>query len=99
MKPECSKILKAEARVDFHRWAESLLQEIYYAPNDEQRESIIAEHLLKAVKRGYVDGTDFGWVHDQEANPQEQECEHAFDEMNPFREPSQMVCKKCGEWK
>lgn len=61
-------IIKAESAADFNSWAEALLQEIYYAPDEEHRVAIIAEHLLKATKRGYLDGSEFGWVHAQEKN-------------------------------
>ena len=54
---------------EYDQWAENLLQEIYYAPEDH-RVSIIKEHLLKAVKRGYLDGATNDWVNAQEAAPQ-----------------------------
>jgi hypothetical protein len=56
---------------EYDQWAENLLQEIYYAP-EEHRVSVIKEHLLKAVRRGYVDGALNDWVAVQEANPQEE---------------------------
>lgn len=48
--------------IDYDKWSETLLQEIYYAPDDAHRASVIREHLLKAERRG----SDFGWVHEQD---------------------------------
>jgi hypothetical protein len=54
---------------EYDQWAEQLLQEIYYAP-EEHRVAVIKEHLLKAVQRGYVDGTETGWAAIQDSMPQ-----------------------------
>lgn len=79
---------------DYDTWAKNLLEELYYAPED-QRVSLLEEHLKKAAKRGYVEGSDFGWAAIQDSMG----CQHDFQEMNPFRDPSTMVCKNCGEYK
>ena len=50
---------------EYDQWAEALLQEIYYTP-EHLREALIKEHLLKAVKRGYLDSELNGWWHHQE---------------------------------
>ena len=52
--------------IDYNSWAENLLQEIYYAPDDAHRAAVLKENLLKAAKRGYTDGLDNGWWHEQE---------------------------------
>ena len=46
--------------IDYDKWAENLLQEIYYAPED-QRVALISEHLQQAKRRGYTDGADNDW--------------------------------------
>jgi hypothetical protein len=46
--------------IDYDKWAEDLLLEIYYAP-DNLRCELIKEHLIKAAKRGYTDGADNDW--------------------------------------
>ena len=51
--------------IKYNEWAENLLQEIYYAP-EEQRVAVIHEHLLKAAKRGYTDGSNNAWWREQE---------------------------------
>ncbi len=55
---------------EYDQWAEQLLQEIYYAPDEGHRVAIIKEHLLKAVRRGYTDGAENNWIAVQEAAPQ-----------------------------
>lgn len=69
MKPELSKIVKAESSVDFSTWANYLLQEIYYTP-EHLRATLIQDHLLKAVRRGFVDAAHNDWWAAQEAAPQ-----------------------------
>lgn len=51
--------------IDYNKWAINLLEEIYYAP-EEQRASIIEEHLNKAHRRGYTDGSQNEWWKVQE---------------------------------
>ena len=55
---------------EYEVWAEQLLQDIYYAPDEGHRVAVVKEHLLKAVRRGYVDGANNGWIAAQEASPQ-----------------------------
>jgi hypothetical protein len=50
---------------NYDMWAEALLQEIYYAPED-QRASVVKAALLQASKRGYAEGSDWGWRDAQE---------------------------------
>ena len=50
---------------EYDVWAEALLQEIYYAPEDH-RVSLIREHLLKAVQRGHTDALENGWWKEQD---------------------------------
>lgn len=50
---------------EYDQWAEALIQEIYYAPED-QRVSIVKEHVLKAVKRGYLEGSNNAWGNAQD---------------------------------
>jgi len=47
---------------DYDKWAEALLQEIYYAHDEDHRTAILKENLLKAARRGYADGVDNGWA-------------------------------------
>lgn len=61
---------------EYDQWAESLLQEIYYAPDDYHRVAVIKEHLLKAVQRGYVDGTETGWAYEQDKSISQEEKRH-----------------------
>lgn len=56
---------------EYTQWAEQLLQDIYYAP-EEKRVEVVHEHLLKAVRRGYVDGAENSWIDAQEAAPQDE---------------------------
>lgn len=51
---------------EYEQWANYLLQEIYYTP-EHLRAALIQEHLLKAVRRGFVDND---WWEAQEAAPQ-----------------------------
>ena len=53
---------------DFDAWAKNLLEELYYAP-EEHRISLLSEHLKKASARGYTDGSNNAWCHEQEAHP------------------------------
>lgn len=53
--------------IDIDKWADNLLQEIYYAP-ENHRVALIADHLWKAVRRGFTDGSDNGWIATQEAD-------------------------------
>lgn len=46
--------------IDYNEWAANLLEEIYYTPQD-QRISLLKEHLEKAHKRGYTDGAENDW--------------------------------------
>lgn len=50
---------------EYDRWAEALLIEIKAAP-DSHKQSIVKEHLYKAVKRGFLDGLENGWWKEQE---------------------------------
>lgn len=52
---------------EYDKWAEVLLTEIYYTP-EEHRAALVKEHLLKAVKRGYLDGAQNAWWKDRELN-------------------------------
>lgn len=79
---------------EYEVWAEQLLQDIYYTP-EHLRAALVTEHLLKAVKRGYLDGTDSGWIAVQEAAPQR--CLHrntysTLSAINPT-----LTCMVCGE--
>ncbi len=56
---------------EYDQWAENLLQEIYYTPED-LRVSLIKEHLLKAVRRGYTDALENGWWSHQDASLKQQ---------------------------
>lgn len=69
---------------EYDVWAENLIQEIYYAPED-QRVSVVKEHLLKAVRRGYVDGALNDWVNAQEAAPQQSLRGSYLDTLANFR--------------
>lgn len=50
---------------DYDQWAEALIQDIYYSPEDK-RVDIVKHHLLKAVQRGYTEGIESGWWKEQE---------------------------------
>ena len=54
---------------NYDQWAEALLQEIYYAP-EEHRLSVVKEHLLKATQRGYRDAVVNDWWRHQDAAKQ-----------------------------
>ena len=58
------------SKPEYDVWAEIMLQEIYFTP-EEHRVDYIKEQLLKAVRRGYTEGLELGWANEQEANPQE----------------------------
>lgn len=51
--------------IDYNEWAANLLEEIYYTPQD-QRISLLKEHLEKAHRRGYTDGAENDWWKEQE---------------------------------
>jgi hypothetical protein len=42
----------------------------YITLQKRHRVAVIKEHLLKAVQRGYVDGTETGWAAIQDSMPQ-----------------------------
>ncbi len=50
---------------EYDMWAESMLQEIYFTP-EEHRVEYIKEQLLKAVQRGYTDAVETDWWKEQE---------------------------------
>lgn len=91
---------------EYDLWAEALLQEIYYAPED-QRINVVKTHLLKAVQRGYRDGAENNewWIFQDADLARNKHVEAAYickyEEMNPHvfhRGVSQKVCKQCGKW-
>ena len=51
--------------IDYDKWAEALLEEIYYCP-ENQRATLVCDHLQKAFKRGYKDGLENGWAYEQD---------------------------------
>lgn len=53
---------------EYEEWARMLLEEIYYAADEGHRTAILKEHLLKANRRGYIDGTLNSWWKEQEKN-------------------------------
>lgn len=76
-------------RANYDDWAEALLQEIYYCP-EHQRVALIAEHLLKAHKRGYLDGAESGWIRSRE------ECQHKPTRYSILIGENPLTCEKCG---
>lgn len=71
------------SKPEYDQWAEALLQEIYYAPDEDHRVAIITEHLLKAVRRGHIDSVHI--PHWQTEN-----CLHKYVGLDI------MTCSKCG---
>ena len=72
---------------EYTQWAEALLQEIYYTP-EELRASLVETHLLKAVQRGYTDAVENDWWKKQES----EKCTHNSDKQSKWS-----FCVKCGE--
>ncbi len=66
---------------EFDQWAEALIEEIYYTP-EHLRVSLVENHLLKAVQRGYLDGMENSWHTERE------KCSHRFIGLD--------TCDKCG---
>jgi hypothetical protein len=84
---------------EYEVWAEQLLQDIYYAPDEGHRVAVVKEHLLKAVRRGYVDGANNGWIAAQEASPQPKSVDTvaAGQTTEILKDANQkLLGKKCG---
>ncbi len=75
---------RRKTKPEYDIWAEIMLQEIYHTP-EEHRVDYIKEQLLKAVKRGYLDGVESGWWEELE------KCKHELDMDLDFP-----YCVKCG---